>query len=231
VWSVAIHIVPDDGTYVAESSKVSKTEDGQVAYRLRGTKDLGQLCIEDRPKRDFKSLGVIEGYMRINGQKAHVLLDGGSTIDMISANFASVHKLDLFQLKKLIKLQMATSGSRLVINFGAKAQITCRSYSQTRYFDMVNLDRYQVVLGTPFLKQQKVMLNYTGSRSFKLEDRWFHVREGELSKPLSNGGESTEVRPPRSMVQWKKPSLWYTQSLKGQNAEDEGKPKSKPRSQ
>jgi hypothetical protein len=131
VWSVAIHIVPDDGAYVVESSKVSKTEDSQVAYRLRGTKDLGQLCIEDRPKRDFKSLGVIEGYMHINGQKAHVLLDGGSTINMISVNFASVHKLDLFQLKKPVKLQMATSGSCSAINFGAKAQITCGSYSQT----------------------------------------------------------------------------------------------------
>jgi hypothetical protein len=87
------------------------------------------------------------------------------------------------------------------------------------------------VLGTPFLKQQNVMLNYAGSGSFKLEDRWFHVREGEFSKPLSNGGESAEVRPPCSMVQWKKPSSGYTQSSKGKNAEDEGKPKLKPRSQ
>jgi hypothetical protein len=116
MWSAAIHIVPDNGAYVAESSKVSKMEDGQVAYRLQGTKDLGQLHVEDGPKRDFKSLGVIEGYMRINGQKAHVLLDGGSTINMISVNFASVHKLDLFQLKKPVKLQMATSGSLLQHN-------------------------------------------------------------------------------------------------------------------
>lgn len=126
-----MNIVPDDGTHVVESSKVSKMEDSQVAYHLRGTKDLGQLRIKDRPKRDFKSLGIIEGYMCINGQKAHVLLDGGSTTDVISANFASFHKLDLFQLKKPIKLQMATSGSHSVINFGAKAQITCGSFSQT----------------------------------------------------------------------------------------------------
>jgi hypothetical protein len=96
---------------------------------------------------------------------------------------------------------------------------------------VVNLDRYQVVLGTPFLKQQNIMLNYAGSGSFKLEDRWFHVREGEFSKPLLNRGESTEVRPPRSMVQWKKPSSGYTQSSKGKNVEDEGKPKFKLRSQ
>jgi hypothetical protein len=49
--------------------------------------------------------------MCVNGHKAHVLLDGGSTLDMISANFTAVHKLDLFQLKTLLTLQMATSGS------------------------------------------------------------------------------------------------------------------------
>ena len=72
--------------------------------------------------------------MHINGHKAHVLLDGGSTIDMISANFVSIYKLDLFQLKKPVKLQMATLGSCSVINFRVKAEIECGDYSQTCYF-------------------------------------------------------------------------------------------------
>jgi hypothetical protein len=93
IWSSAIRLLPEDECPIAESLKVSKLDDGQVAYRLRGTKDLGQLRVEDGPRRDFKSLSVIEGYMRINGHKAHVLLDGGSTINMISVNFASIHKL------------------------------------------------------------------------------------------------------------------------------------------
>jgi hypothetical protein len=120
----------------------------------------GQLRVEDGPRRDFKSLGVIEGYMQIDGHKAHILLDGGSTIDMISANFTLIHKLDLFQLKKPVKLQMATSGLQSVINFRAKAEIECGDFSQIHYFDVVNLDRYQVILGTPFLRQQNVILNY-----------------------------------------------------------------------
>jgi hypothetical protein len=193
VWSSAICLLPKDKCPIAESLKVLKLDGGQVAYRLRGTKDLGQLWVEDGPRRDFKSLGIIEGYMRINGHKAHVLLDGGSTIDMISANFASIHKLDLFQLKKLVKLQMATSGSHSVINFGVKAEIECGDFSQTRYFDVVNLDRYQVVLGTPFLKQLNVILNYMGSGSFKLGDHWFPMKEGEFTRLLSKvGGRELE---------------------------------------
>ena len=157
-----------------ESSKVTEMGD-QVAYRLRSTKDVVQNCIEDGPKRDFRCLGVIEGYMHINGQKAHILLDGGSMLDMISVNFATVNKLDMFQLKKPVKLQMATSGSRSVINYGVRAELKVGNLKQNRYFDIVNLDRYQVILGMPFLKEHNVLLNYAGSGSFKLGDKWFPV--------------------------------------------------------
>jgi hypothetical protein len=71
VWSSAICLLPEDECPIAESLKVSKLDDGQVAYRLRGTKDLGQLWVKDGPRRDFKSLGVIEGYMWINGHKCY----------------------------------------------------------------------------------------------------------------------------------------------------------------
>ena len=58
------------------------------------------------------------------------------------------------------------------------------------YFDIVNLDRYQVVLGTPFLKQHGVILNYMGSRSFKLGDRWFPIRERNLQSLCLMGEEA-----------------------------------------
>jgi hypothetical protein len=202
-------------------------EEEPVAYRLRGTKDLGNLRIEDGPTRDFKSLGVIEGYMRINGQKAHVLLDGGSTINMMSPNFALVHKMDLFQLKKPVKLQMATSGSRSVINFGAKAEVKIGDFKETRYFDVVNLDRYQVVLGTPFLRRHSILLNYTGSRSFKLGERWFPVQEGDFARPLHDSARGMGNETPRSIGQSKKMPSGATTSSKGKSVVDKGKPMSK----
>ena len=91
VWSSTIHLLPEDECLVAESLKVSKFDDRQVAYHLHGMKDLGQLRVEDGPRRDFRNLSVIKGYMYINSHKAHVLLNGGSTINMISANFASIY--------------------------------------------------------------------------------------------------------------------------------------------
>jgi hypothetical protein len=160
---------------------------------------------EDGPKCDFKCLGVIEGYMHINGHKAHVLLDGGSTLDMISANFAAVHKLDMFQLKKPIKLQMATSGSRSVINYGARAELHIGELKEQCYFDVVNLDRYHAILGTPFLHEFDIMLNYVGYGSFKLKDRWFPVRDGEFGSPLSREGERA-VKPANTIKTFTTPT-------------------------
>ncbi len=130
--------------------------------------------------------------MQINGHRAHVLLDGGSTLDMISANFASVLTLEMFQLKKPIKLQMATSGSRSSINHRVRVELQVGEFRQMRYFDVVNLNHYNVILGTPFLKEHKIILNYARHGSFKLKDRWFPVREGDFSSPLSRNGEEMD---------------------------------------
>ncbi len=95
--------------------------------------------------------------MRINGHKVHGLLDGGSTLDLISANFAKVHQLKMFELKNPIRLQMAMSGSRSSIQYGAHAELKVGDLKQQRYFDIVNLDWYQVILGMPFLKEHKII--------------------------------------------------------------------------
>jgi hypothetical protein len=143
---------------------------------------------------------------------------------MISTNFSSIHKLDLFQLKKPVKLQMAASGSCSIINFGVKAETECRDFSQTCYFDVVNLDRYQVVLGTPFLKQLNVILNYAGSGSFKLGDCWFPVREGEFARLLSKAGGSSGINAQCSISQSMKPSLEATKSSKGKRIAERKEP-------
>ena len=100
-------------------------------------------------------------------------------------SFAKVHQLKMFELKSPIRLQMAAFGSRSTIQYGAHAELKVGDFKQQWYFDVVNLDWYQVILGTLFLKEHKTMLNYAGSGSFKLGDRWFLVKEGDFGSPLS----------------------------------------------
>lgn len=181
-----------DNEEQAWAAKANSQSEEQVAYRQQAMKEIGPLKVGDVPKQNFRCMGVIEGYMRINGHKAHVLLDGGSTLDMISVNFAVVHKLEMFQLAKPLKLQMAMSGSRSMINYRARAELHIREYKEQRYFDVVNLDRYHAILGMPFLKQNEVVLNYTGLGSFKLRGRWFPVLDKEATMPPPEERKKTE---------------------------------------
>jgi Retroviral aspartyl protease/Zinc knuckle len=182
-----VRLVPDgDSEENPYSFRLEEDGKDQVAFRHRATKELRT---EDGPKRNLRNPGIIEGFIRVGGIKAHVLLDCGSTLDMISANFAAIAKLEMFQLKKPIKLQMATSGSRSIINYGARAEIRIGNTRQERYFDVVNLDRYDAIFGTPFLKDNSVLLNFAGNGSFRLHGEWFPVGSEELKNKTPKVGE------------------------------------------
>ncbi len=74
-FGMAIHAIPckDESPHALTALGTSSNE--QVAYRHHATKQTGPLHIKSGPKQDFKHLGVIEGYMCINGHKVHALLD------------------------------------------------------------------------------------------------------------------------------------------------------------
>jgi hypothetical protein len=185
-YSACTRVIEDDNTVNLRTFRAEDSSNDQVAYRHRATKDIRT---EDGPKRNFKNPGIIEGYVGIGEIKAHVLLDCGSTLDMISANFAASSKLDMFQLKKPVKLQMATSGSKSTINFGARAEVKIGEFRQKRYFDVVNLDRYDAILGTPFLTENEVLLNFAGNGSFRISGRWFPVGSKDLKHSSFKEGE------------------------------------------
>ncbi|KIK50611.1 hypothetical protein GYMLUDRAFT_182508, partial [Collybiopsis luxurians FD-317 M1] len=102
--------------------------------------------------------------VKINGHPARALIDTGSLGDFISTTFADQIGLKKIELAKPIPLQLAVQGSRSKINYGVKAQLQYQGINETRYLDMANLSSYDVVLGTPFCFQHKVMLGFNESR-------------------------------------------------------------------
>ena len=165
-YSTSVQIVESDSYMPAlRTFRANESSIEQVAFRHRATKDLRT---EDGPARNFKNPGVMEGFIRIGEIKAHVLLDCSSTLDMVSVNYATTTKMDMFQLKKAVGLQMATSGSCTTIQFGTCTEIKIGEFHQKRYFDVVNLDRYDAILGILFLKGNEVFMNFSGTGSFRL---------------------------------------------------------------
>ncbi|KAI0039908.1 hypothetical protein FA95DRAFT_1469468, partial [Auriscalpium vulgare] len=96
----------------------------------------------------------------IKGHRALALFDSGSTADLVSPDFARVANLQLFALEKPVPLQLGCVGSRSSINFGTEPAIAFGGINQQWYFDVANIDRYDVIIGTPFLSILGIVLNF-----------------------------------------------------------------------
>ncbi|OJT01906.1 hypothetical protein TRAPUB_7640 [Trametes pubescens] len=96
----------------------------------------------------------------VNGLGALTLCDAGSTTEMLSNDFAQVSTCDIIQLENPAVLQLGCAGSRSRINFGTRAPVTLGSFGAEVYFDIANLDRYDAVIGTPFLRRFGVILDF-----------------------------------------------------------------------
>jgi hypothetical protein len=96
--------------------------------------------------------------VHINGHPAQALIDSGLLSDFMSVMLADQLKILHIELAKPIVVQLAVQGSRSKVNFGAMAQLKYQSVNSKRYFDIINLQNYDLVLGTPFLFQHQVMI-------------------------------------------------------------------------
>ena len=101
--------------------------------------------------------------MRVNGLEALVLLDSGSTGDSVSPDFVRVCQAQTFELENPATLQLGCVGSRSRINYGTRVPVSLGEFSAEIYLDVVNLDRYDVVLGTPFMRRHGVQLGVRGA--------------------------------------------------------------------
>ena len=142
----------------ALATKVKLEEKPQVIFnhRARRKKELQQ------PLRDPLLQQVFETYIDVDGIKAHALIDPGCTTDLISGDFVRVCQLNSVKLEKLMALQLAVSGSRSKVNYGTWATLNFQEFKDKRYFDIANIDQFDMILGTPFLWSNGISLTFEG---------------------------------------------------------------------
>jgi hypothetical protein len=100
--------------------------------------------------------------LKVNGLEAYALLDTGSTTLSVTHDFARVAKLRVLQLENPVPLQLGTIGSRSMINYGTRARLELGPVIENDvYLDVVNLDRYDVILGTPFMRKHGLVLDFS----------------------------------------------------------------------
>lgn len=89
-----------------------------------------------------------------------MLFDSGCTTDSITPEFAYICKASRVDLKEPVGLQLGTKGSKTRINFGARATLTVGTVKKEHYFDVVDIDRYDAILGTVFCREHGVLLDF-----------------------------------------------------------------------
>ncbi|KAF4574703.1 hypothetical protein EYR36_006053 [Pleurotus pulmonarius] len=138
----------------------------------------------DRPKRAGVTAKSIAQYVTINGIRAYTLFDSGCTTDCMSPDFARVAKVRYGYLKDIVPLQLGTVGSSASIQFGTYTRTSFGPIDSKEYYDVANIDRYDVILGTPWMHKHGVLLDFA-NRVIRIG--------GEVFPSLTEGEESVEM--------------------------------------
>jgi len=99
-------------------------------------------------------------FTKVGGQEAWTLWDSGSTTMGITPMFVNVVKITIFPLKNPHVLQLGTVGSCASVNFGAYVDVAMHGSSQREYVNVANFHCYDMIIGTPFMRFRKVILDF-----------------------------------------------------------------------
>ena len=65
---------------------------------------------------------------------------------------------------------MAVTGNKSVINYGSNATIKYEGRESKEYFNIITIDYYDAILGTPFLRKHKVIIDFVNN-CLRLKDK------------------------------------------------------------
>src|SRR5258708_13679678 len=99
--------------------------------------------------------------VNIGGVDAFILFNSGAETDALSPDFVRACHIPLLELPNPLVLQMGTKGSHSCVYYGTNVDIIIHRAKDSHYFDIVNIDCYDMVLGAPCLNIHGAILNFT----------------------------------------------------------------------
>lgn len=153
----AMTAIRDDERQVLEVTRPGRKGRRTVAL------DLSSRIIERPVVRPLERMCLVTYTSVVSSVKdclALTLWDSGSTIQGVSHVFTELAKLRVYQLKDAIPLYLGTIGSRSLIKYGTFAETRFGDRLIESYWDLVNLDRYDMLIGVPFMLRNGVVLDF-----------------------------------------------------------------------
>ena len=111
-----------------------------------------------------KLQATLAAEVEINGMRALTLFNSESTTDSITPEFAFATKAQQIRLEEQVVPQLGCVESWLKISYKTKVPIDFGGVKDKLYFDLVNIDRYDCIISTPFMNTYGVCLNF-GNRT------------------------------------------------------------------
>ena len=120
----------------------------------------------------------------------------------MSSNLADQLNVSREELESPMVLQLAVQGSRSKVNTRAKVKIEYQSISEDRYFDIININSYDLILGTPFLHQHQICIGLNPARVVVGSDVSQPIRQGPDTRLMSMSlqTESDEIEAARELL-------------------------------
>ncbi|KAJ7573831.1 hypothetical protein C8J56DRAFT_1065528 [Mycena floridula] len=112
------------------------------------------------PTRTGREKRCLTAWFEINGLKAYTLCDAGSTTDALSPDFIHIAKIKAHPLENPMNVALGTVGSRSKINFGTYCNVKYGPIDSKEYWDVLNIDRYDAIVGTVFMRQHGIALDF-----------------------------------------------------------------------
>ncbi len=117
-----------------------------------------------QPERTALRQHCLTALLHVNGLEVYTLFDSGSSLDVICSDFARSANIPTFRLEEALEVQLGMKGSHSRVTAGARVDISTPEVSFPRRFvDISNIDKYQMILGTPFFRDYNVILDFGAS--------------------------------------------------------------------
>ena len=113
-----------------------------------------------RPAISSEEKECLATWTKVGELEAWTLWDTGSTMTGITPAYGEIAKIKIDTLEDPHILQLGTVGSRSTIKYGADVEVQVANTTTTSYVDVANFDHYDMVIGTPWMRKNKVILDF-----------------------------------------------------------------------
>ena len=148
--------------------------------------------------------------------KANCLLDSRSEGMLISPKFMWATGIKTFALETPIILQLACRGSHSIINYGMNARIKFGHTQHDEYFNVANVEYYDTILGTRFLRKHNIVLASQAQETFVWEtNRSLQIKRPSMTKHqrgTTTGNKANHTQTMTNHSTWM-PGRWTPQGF------------------